>query len=107
MAEHVYRIRYSVQNGEFTKADLRGDGGCDAMMVVSIIRGPDGAVSHAFPSRDGDTGEELAPIELFKAWSALAHTLAEQADLPAWQKAIARDAFERVRQTALLLGGAS
>lgn len=105
MADHVYRIRYSVQHGHFTKADLRGDGGCDAMLVVSIIRGPDGSVSYAFPSRDGETGEELAPVELFKAWSMLAHQLAEQPELPDWQRSIAVDAFAGVRETVLLLGG--
>jgi len=104
MADHTYRIRYSVKPGEFAKADIpAGDGGCDAILVASIVRSSEGSVSYAFLSRDGETGSPLSVVEQFKAWSMLAHELAEDPELSERKRAIARDAFERVR--AIVLGG--
>ena len=97
----TYHMRYNIEPGEFTRDQLDELGGCDAILIASIIRdrGPhDGPVSTAFVHRDGYTGEELVPTELFRTLGLLAHMIMEQDGLPEWQRKLVSDVHETIKK---------
>jgi hypothetical protein len=110
MSEHTYRLKYVLEAGEFTKADLdkMGDnvGACDAAIVISILRGPRGAEgdrSFMVLSADGhEDGAPLHPKEIFHAWAMLAKGLSEAgAFLSPWQVELADRTFQEIRKHVL------
>lgn len=119
MNERRYPLAYRLDPmANRTKEELqaRDEGGCDAIIVHSLIFGEDGSRSQATASMDGRTGKPLPALELFKTWALLAHDLSLRPDLSAPQNALctsvhlllkaavsgASDAVMRHRMTALL-----
>jgi len=109
MSDHNYGVRYTVETGGFEKEELRkaGDGGCDALILCSIVReGNDpheGGVSFCWFNIDGrehgpaEDALEIPGTQLFQAWSLWAKDLSEREDLPLWQRKILQNAFDDVR----------
>jgi len=102
MSDHIYKVSYALEPGEFTKAKLAelGRGGCDAIILHSLIYPGDGSRSEAILSLDGE-GKELTGEEIFKSWVALAHTLSQAEDLGLVKRALAYQVFEAVRDAIL------
>jgi len=102
-------VKYSVQTGEFTGEQLEeeGAGGCDALLMVSIMRdgkhAHDGPMSVRYFSVDGTYGKPLEETpqipntELFTIMTMIAKDLSEDESLPDWQRDTARRTFEEVR----------
>lgn len=112
MSQKKYRLMYKLSCGEFTKEYITekdqqegipnkiGIGGCDALVLVSIIRDAqphNGAKSFARISVDGYTGEACPDTEVFQAFSAMAEALSESSNIPEWQKEIATDVFRKIK----------
>lgn len=102
-SEPLYHLKYKLIPGEFSKTELQADddwtGGCDAIFVASIRRGPgvhEGEKSIMFIHLDGYTKSDLPVTELFQVWAQLAKTIGEGAG-PGWQRALARQTFETVK----------
>ncbi|WP_394844153.1 hypothetical protein LZC95_44765 [Pendulispora brunnea] len=95
-----YRIKYTVERGSFTFEELRAmrAGGCDAVVVVSILReGADPSNAVAFSSLDGFSGKSVIASDLFLIFSFLANMLSKREELPSWQREVAHKAFAQVR----------
>lgn len=97
-----YHIKYHVELGEFTKEQADGQGLTDALVLVSILRGPkphEGEKSIAIISADGyNGGQELISTELFQVWTFLADMLSQEDDLAEWQKKMVAGVIDDVRQ---------
>ena len=72
----TYRIDPRPDKPTLDQVRADGLGACDAILLASIIRGSDGALSYAFPSLDGATSGPLSATDCFKVWVVLAHYLA-------------------------------
>jgi hypothetical protein len=91
MTRERYPVSYEVSFSEtgFSKEDLdaKGRGGCDALILFSIMRGNDrcepfeGPKSFAIVSCDGRAGQSVPTAELFQAMSHLASFISEQPDI--------------------------
>lgn len=100
VSEKIYHCRFKLSFGEWTREELPPDGGCDAILVASIIRGMEphgGSVSTAFMSQDGYTGKELTGTELFRTWGLLAYALSQRPDLPAWQREVVASVHDQIK----------
>jgi hypothetical protein len=103
---HPYRIRYSVEPGQFSEADTDTEkfGLTDAIVIASIIRGEqpfEGQKSIATVSMDGYTGKDIPDRELFQVFSSMASILMESPNVTEWMKEIARKAFNDTREKIL------
>lgn len=103
-----YKIKYDFKcdhdSEGFSAEEIKkeGLGGCDALFCCSILRQPDGSVSHNFFSADGDhEGEELDSMEKFKVFGSLASNLAEDKGLLEWQRLIAEYTTHSIRKVIL------
>ena len=102
-------VKYVVHAGEFAREQLEeeGAGGCDALLLVSLMRGGkhahDGPLSVAYFSVDGTYGKPLESTpqipntELFTIMTTMAKDLSEDESLPDWMRSIARKTFEGAR----------
>lgn len=101
------KYRFSAEAGAFTKDEIGPDGGCDALILGSIISPEDGGFSAAWLGVDGRSGEvtPLDALEMFKAWALLSAELMDADELPANLRAIARKAHEATRAHVLGLSG--
>lgn len=99
MSERTYAIRYDVHNGEFKKAEVeaQGLGGCDQILICSILKAPEKWVSYLWISSDG-RGQEMHAKDKFKAWAMLARQLVDDSSLDPMSKEICRKSFEEVKQ---------
>lgn len=89
--EYRCPVAYTVQFSEegFTKQDLkdRQMGGCNALIVISIMRDNDkaepfeGGKSFQIASTDGRRGQEVPTAEYFQAMVHLANYVSEQPDV--------------------------
>jgi hypothetical protein len=81
--EKIYKIKYSVEVGEFTESELADPklGGCDALFYASINYEDNGLVNVNLLSVDGRTLKELEINEMFKAWVMLGKILSDRQDL--------------------------
>ena len=97
-----YNIKYAVEEGQFTKEELKnGDfGGCDAIIIHSLIYPEDGSRSEIIFTADGK-GSALPSLEVFKSWVMLASHLANAEDLSAEKKELCSMIFETVRGAIL------
>ena len=101
----AYKLKYNIsfEHGEFTREQLGGDGGTDALMVVSILRyGYDlykSPKSIAFFGVDGaDAGADGIPdTDVFQVFTNLACHLMDLDTIPKWQKRIAATTFAAVK----------
>jgi len=103
MSDKVYHCRYDIQPecGEFKREGADGKGLADAFIFVSILR--EGERAHdgstAIFSFDGQNdGEEVPDTELFHTWALMASTLMNKPDCRPWQREIAKQTFEAVRE---------
>lgn len=84
MSKRIYPIRYKVENGSWTKEQLKsgGFGGCDRFLFTSVMESEvDGSVSYLLMGYDPkQPGNEMTVDDMFRCWAQLAHTLSE--DLP-------------------------
>lgn len=104
MPERTYPITYElrVEDPPLAASAIPKDrGGCDAVILVSIMHSPTGSSSCMIASRDGRTKRQISRAELFKAWAMLADTLASEPGLDDERKAICSDAFEKIRRIVL------
>jgi len=95
-----YGIKYYVEPGSFTPEGIAGDfeGLCDSILIGSITKADDGSTSYLFFGVDGETGEHIDDLELFKAWSTLAERLSDSTFLTESFTNIASEAFDSVRK---------
>src|SRR4051812_21388254 len=102
MDDRRYKLSYDVKHDTsgFTKEDLQreGRGGCDALIVHSIIRPADGSYSLASLSIDGDHGGEVTIDEVFKVWTMLASTLADCDALTPGKRTLCQHVITAVRE---------
>ena len=108
----AYKVKYGLEPeaGEFTPEECReAGGGCDALVLVSMMFPADGSYSQAVSSFDGRTGgHPLHDSELWRVWSVLAAQLAGSETLrKQWPKrhALVDEVHERIR--AAILAGRS
>lgn len=82
MRDH-YLIKYRVEIGKFTKAQLQDAdcGGCDDIIIHSILHNDDGSRNEAIISARGKDGKQLSVDELFKSWVTMAHMLSKDETL--------------------------
>ena len=104
-------LRYKVdfKPGGYTAEELRqsGDGGADAVVIVSIMRGGKpahtGSVSFAVLTADSvgyEEGKDVPDIpvtELYQAMTMLAHRISQDPDAPQWQRDICEATVEATR----------
>jgi len=79
--ETKYHLLYdfTAESEGFTADDVpEGHGACTAGVFMSLIYPPDGSYSSLLVSIDGRTGEELPPLEEFKAWVVASLALAKK-----------------------------
>jgi hypothetical protein len=98
----VVHLKWKLESGEFPAEEVKreGVGGTDAMVLISIRRGPKahhGHKSMLVMSVDGYTNGECPDSELFQALSALAKRVADGREAPLWQREMCRGFFEAVR----------
>lgn len=94
----AYRLEYNLDG--MTKEELleKNLGGCDAIVVISVVRPSDGSLSTVIASLDGNTSEEMPGDELFKAWIMMAKKLSESKTLGPNKKLFATQTFETIRE---------
>jgi len=72
-----YKIRYTIECGEFDKTDHAPNQGLtDAILMASIIKGSDGSTDTLWIGRN-ETGVKLSPFEMFVQWGVLAKHLTD------------------------------
>jgi hypothetical protein len=94
--ERIYPLSYKLEPGEFTVEELEAAdaGGCDAIIVHSIIFPINGSRSETIYSLDGKTKDELPPMELFKSWLLMAKSMAKDEKLPRAHQQFCQATFE-------------
>lgn len=97
--KYVYKVRYAVETGEFTKESLEKDGcgGADAVIIHSILFPPDGSRSQKTFSISFDE-TPLSVHQLFVSWALWANAISQHPDLDENKKAICEQAFEAFRE---------
>ena len=78
-----------------------GRGGCDAMILLSMLYPADGSFSLLVVSKDGRTGDEVTDAEIFKCWAMLAKRLADSSTLSPNKRELARTLWEVWREAVL------
>ena len=99
MSDKSYKVKYDFEFGDFTKDEIleTGSGGCDAVIVHSILYPEDGSYGHMLISKDGKTREPLSGNELWKAWLMMASTLSEDEDVPESKRELCKNVVDLVR----------
>ena len=77
-----------------------GHGGCDAMVMVSIIRADDGALCLKVLSLDGTHAGQISGNELWQAWMVMAAKLAQapEAELNPFSRLLCTSVLETARK---------
>lgn len=98
----TYKLTYDarVEDPPVTREQIEkvGRGGCDAVVILSMLYPDDGSFSLAVVSLDGRTGEQIEDKELFKAWWLLASRLGESETLDPVRRMLAKTSFELIRE---------
>lgn len=99
MTEKIYPISYSVQSNKFNKEYLQEHdlGGCDAIILHSIIYPPDGSRNEQMIAIDSE-GKQLNPEEVFKSFCGMAHSLSEDTRLRTDKREFCRGIIDAVRK---------
>jgi hypothetical protein len=103
-------LRYTIdlKPEGYTAEELKqaGDGGADAIIVVSIMRGGrpphSGSVSYAIISADsvgygGGDVPEVPVTEIFQATTMMAHRVSQDEGAPQWQRDLCNELVEKTR----------
>ena len=69
----------------------------DALFIASCIYDEDGSLSHKFASIDGEEGNFLSALEVFKILGSLAHTLSEEETLGSADRLICKQLLDMIR----------
>ena len=97
---HTYKIAYNAQHhpGGISAEELEQKevGGCDSIVILSLIYPNDGSCSLKVLSMNGMTGEP-DHVEMFKAWAMMASELSDGPSLHDWQRQICDQIHEAVR----------
>lgn len=96
-----FPVAYNVLVDEkLTGAELkaRNLGGCDAVIIHSIIYPADGSRSEVIIGHDGRTDTDLSDEEMFKSWAMLAHRLAQSTTLGDGRKMLAQFVHATLRK---------
>lgn len=103
MADHRYRVRYDVALNPdgWTKAELGERGGCDKLILISIMESETGGRSEALIGIDGLAGTNISDIDLFKSWVGLAYQLMTAEGITEEARAVAAEAFRTVQLQVL------
>jgi surface antigen len=82
--EQTWALRYAPQfeAGTWRREDAGEKGLTDALLMVSMVFPPDGSFSGAVIGHDGRTGDDLAPLDMWRAWLTLTNALARTDGLP-------------------------
>ena len=99
-----YPVAYNILPGSFTKEELleKELGGCDAVIVHSIILPGDGSRSEVIGSCGSD-GKPLSDHELWKSWVSMAWSLHQSETLSGPKKTMCDMVFKTV-QAAVMSG---
>lgn len=110
--EHLYPVSYNARQEQapLTKEQLQsqGLGGCDALVLVSIMRGHEKYDPHAGPKSiaikciDGRPGQQMPPTELYQVILNLCQHIEGDHTAPRWQRMMCAEMF---RQTLMLIKG--
>lgn len=98
-----YDMNFEAKKKGFTAEEIKasGQGGCDALAFISIIRGGEevheGGKSVCLFSFDGFTEGEIPDTEWFQVMSFIAFRILESNDVPQWQKDHAQKFVDGVR----------
>jgi hypothetical protein len=107
--EPRYKVTYYVQHhakGMTEREVLALDrGGCDSLIVISQLYPEDGSYSQAVASINGETGESVDENEVWKAWTALAHSLMDSDELSEGKRLVCKLVHEMVRDAVLTMRG--
>lgn len=104
MTKHIYRLKYNIQSGKFTKEVLQREetaGGCDAFIIHSIIYPENGSRSEKITAVDGRTGKKLDDEEIFKSWIGMARMLSLSETLQPGKKELCQIVWEEIRETVI------
>lgn len=105
----MLRYKIDFKPGGYTAEELKqsGDGGADAVVIVSIMRGGrpahSGSVSFAVVTADsvgyeeGGDVPEIPVTELYQAMTMLAHRISQDPAAPQWQREICNATIEATR----------
>lgn len=104
----MLRYRVDLKPGGYTKEELTasGDGGADAVVIVSIMR--DGKSPHSGPKSfavlsadsvgyDGGDVPDIPVTEMYQVMTMLCQRIAETPSAPQWQREIAEATVEATR----------
>lgn len=105
--ERRYRMTYSLHPHPegLTVDEVRTSkegGGCDAVLLASLIYPEDGSFSCLFVGKDGRTGSNLQDVEWFKVWTLLASRLARSETLGPGHRQLAQACFDLVRDVMMV-----
>ena len=107
----MYRMRYEIKvdKGQFKGKDIQNEnqGLADALVFISIVRGNENNEPHEGSKAiqiitvDSREGEVVPETEIFQVFAHMANQLSEYANIPDWQREIAKETFEKVRAKIL------
>jgi hypothetical protein len=100
---YLYPVSYQIEHGHFSKADLTRlkRGGCDAVIIHSLLYPRDGSRSELILSSDGN-GKEISDEEMFKSWISMAKRLSESETLHPGKRNMADVVFNMIRDLILM-----
>lgn len=95
----IYKMKYDAQPGNFTAEELKEAkvGGCDNIIICSILENADGSASLAWLTRKGEDGGELEAKKVFNAWAALAQQLGQDEKLDKGRRHFCAAVFQNVQ----------
>lgn len=96
LASYDVRREDPPASGEEIREKKRG--GCDAVVLHSILFQEDGGRSEVIVSMDGRTGEQLPAVELFKSWAMMTFTLSKDERLSEAKRGFCASVHEAIAQ---------
>jgi len=95
------KLKYDVRPGDYNSEELKdaGVGGCDGLLIYSIIYPDDGGMSIEIVSIDGRTDKALNANEIFKCWAMTASALKDDETLSKGKRALLKATHEIIRET--------
>ncbi len=97
-----YSIRYNIEQGDFSKEELEAEGlgGCDALLLASILREPNGGLNVAWCSVDGQqpAKDKIPDRELFHIIFMLMSKIEDSVELEEWQRSTLQTYCETIKK---------
>jgi hypothetical protein len=76
-------------------------GACTALVFASLVYPSDGSFSALVGSMDGRTGEKLPAAEVWKTWTLMAKSLADDPTLSPNKRMLCQQVFDIVREAIM------